>query len=54
LSNPNLDKTTEFAPFDESSSFGPIEEFSEDFDKMERGPGVIRVREDKEAGAKTN
>ena len=62
----DLNKPTEFAPFDENSnispdstraksdSVGPIEDVSEDFSKMNRGQDVIRVREDKEAGAKTN
>jgi hypothetical protein len=60
------EQTSELAPFDKNSnisrdlnltksdSVSPIEDVSEDFSKMNRGQDVIRVREDKEAGAKTN
>ena len=51
------EQTSEFAPFDEngnispdsnrakSSSFGPVEDISEDFDKMNRGQDVITEKE---------
>jgi hypothetical protein len=47
-----LNSCTNLCP--ETDSFGPVEDVSEDFSKMNRGHDVIRVREDKEAGAKTN
>ena len=57
LEQAGSEQTTEFAPFDESgnisrdsnlaesSSFGPVEDVSEDFSKMNRGQDVITESE---------